>query len=218
MKPQKDNRRRFLKRGAAMAGVAVGALRPASAQGGMSPDSVSPGKHLPYGGRSRYETTERDYSKGGGQYQMSGSAGTPLEDLHGIITPSSLHFVISHGATPPDFDPKEHRLLIQGMVDRPLIFSLEELKRLPSISRRQQLLSTLFRAISQWNGASNAHGIARANQLQRMDRGAALSPTSRGRHARRSPLADRGRSRRGLDDQHPVRAICRGHGGLRPER
>ena len=56
---------------------------------------------------------------------MCGSAGTPLEDLHGIITPSPLHFVISHGATPPDFDPKEHRLLIQGMVNRPLIFTLE---------------------------------------------------------------------------------------------
>ena len=137
MKLKKGDRRRFLKKGAAMAGVAVGALRPASAQrsSGLSPDSISPGKHLPYGVRSRFETTERDYSKGGGQYQMSGSAGTPLQDLHGIITPSPLHFVISHGATPPDFDPKEHRLLIQGMVDRPLIFTLEELKRLPSVSR-----------------------------------------------------------------------------------
>jgi sulfane dehydrogenase subunit SoxC len=137
MKLKKGDRRRFLKRGAAMAGVALGALRPASGQrsSAMNPDSISPGKHLPYGLRSRFETTQRDYSKGGGQYQMSGSAGTPLEDLHGIITPSPLHFVISHGATPPDFDPKEHRVLIQGMVDRPLIFTLEELKRLPSISR-----------------------------------------------------------------------------------
>ena len=120
-----------------MAGVALGALRPTRGQtgSGMSPDSVSPGKHLPYGVHSRFETTERDYYRGSGQYTMGGSAGTPLEDLHGIITPSPLHFVISHGATPPDYDPKEHRLLIQGMVDRPLIFTLEELKRLPSVSR-----------------------------------------------------------------------------------
>ena len=108
MKLKKDDRRRFLKRGAAMAGVALGALRPASGQSssGMSPDSVSPGKHLPYGVHSRFETTARDYSLTKTPYRMSGSAGTPLEDLHGIITPSPLHFVISHGATPPDFDPK----------------------------------------------------------------------------------------------------------------
>ena len=31
--------------------------------------------------------------------------------------------------------PGEHRLLIHGMVDRPLIFTMEELKRLPSVSR-----------------------------------------------------------------------------------
>ena len=60
---------------------------------------------------------------------------TPLQDSVGMITPSSLHFVISHGYEPPDIDPREHRLLIHGMVDRPLIFTLEELKRLPSVSR-----------------------------------------------------------------------------------
>ena len=97
MKLKKDDRRRFLKRGAAMAGVALGALRPARGQrsSGMSPDSVSPGKHLPYGVRSRFEDTQRDYSKGGGKYQMSGSEGTPLEDLNGIITPSPLHCITS---------------------------------------------------------------------------------------------------------------------------
>ncbi len=137
MKIKKSGRRRFLKEGAAVAGVAVGALRPASGQtgSGMGPDSISAGKHLTYGVRSRFDTVARDYSKGGGTYNMSGSAGTPLQDLDGIITPSGLHFVISHGAIPPDFDPQQHRLLIQGMVDRPLIFTLDELKRLPSVSR-----------------------------------------------------------------------------------
>ena len=113
----------------------MGALRPSSGQSGLSPDSISPGVHKPYGVRSSFETTHRDYSKGGGPYHMSGSAGTPLEDLHGIITPSALHYTISHGATPPDFDPKQHRLIVQGMVARPLIFTMDELKRLPSTSR-----------------------------------------------------------------------------------
>jgi len=53
----------------------------------------------------------------------------------GIITPASLHFVLSHGYDPPDIDPRQHRLMIHGMVDRPLIFTLEELERLPSVSR-----------------------------------------------------------------------------------
>ena len=35
----------------------------------------------------------------------------------------------------PEIDPDEHRLLIHGMVDRPLVFTMAELKRLPSVSR-----------------------------------------------------------------------------------
>jgi sulfane dehydrogenase subunit SoxC len=60
---------------------------------------------------------------------------TPTQDSVGIITPASLHFVIAHGYEPPDIDPNEHRLLIHGMVDHPLIFTLDELKRLPSVTR-----------------------------------------------------------------------------------
>src|SRR6185437_14172188 len=39
------------------------------------------------------------------------------------------------GSIVPDLDPKEHRLLIHGMVDRPLEFTMDELKRFPSVSR-----------------------------------------------------------------------------------
>jgi sulfane dehydrogenase subunit SoxC len=52
-----------------------------------------------------------------------------------MITASSLHFTISHGFEPPDIDPKEHHLLIHGMVERPLMFSMDELKRLPFVTR-----------------------------------------------------------------------------------
>jgi sulfane dehydrogenase subunit SoxC len=58
----------------------------------------------------------------------------PLQDLHGIVTPSSLHFERHHNGVPV-IDPARHRLLIHGQVDRPLIFTVEELKRLPSASR-----------------------------------------------------------------------------------
>jgi len=58
-----------------------------------------------------------------------------LQEVAGIITPPALHFIVSHGYEPPDIDPQQHRLLIHGMVERPLIFTLDELKRLPSVSR-----------------------------------------------------------------------------------
>ena len=55
--------------------------------------------------------------------------------MPGIITPAQLHFVQQHPSHLPDIDAQQHRLTIHGMVDRPLSFSLEDLKRLPSVSR-----------------------------------------------------------------------------------
>ena len=53
-----------------------------------------------------------------------------------MITPSSLHYVATtRGSYIPDIDPREHRLMIHGMVDCPLTFTLEDLKRLPSVTR-----------------------------------------------------------------------------------
>ena len=60
---------------------------------------------------------------------------TPLQDYRGIITPASLHFVQYHASHFPDIDPQQHRLTIHGLVDRPLSFSMDELRRLPSVSR-----------------------------------------------------------------------------------
>jgi len=55
---------------------------------------------------------------------------TPLQDSVGIITPSSLHYTATRrGAFVPDIDPRKHRLMLHGLVERPLIFTLEELKR-----------------------------------------------------------------------------------------
>ena len=61
---------------------------------------------------------------------------TPLQDSVGVITPSSLHYVATtRGAFLPDIDPREHRLMIHGLVDRPLTFTMDDLKRLPSVTR-----------------------------------------------------------------------------------
>jgi sulfane dehydrogenase subunit SoxC len=59
---------------------------------------------------------------------------TPLEHLDGIITPSRLHFERHHSGIPA-IDPGQHRLVIHGMVERPLSFSLDALARYPTVSR-----------------------------------------------------------------------------------
>jgi len=62
------------------------------------------------------------------------SSGTPHQDLYGTITPSDLHFERHHGGV-PEIDPKNYSLLVHGMVERPTIFTLADLKRFPSVSR-----------------------------------------------------------------------------------
>jgi sulfane dehydrogenase subunit SoxC len=61
---------------------------------------------------------------------------SPLQDSVGVITPSSLHyFATTRGSFLPDIDPREHSLMIHGLVDRPLTFTMADLKRLPSVTR-----------------------------------------------------------------------------------
>jgi sulfane dehydrogenase subunit SoxC len=64
----------------------------------------------------------------------SGSSRTPLEALDGMITPNGLHYERHHSGV-PDIDPAKHRLLIHGLVKRPLIFTVEALLRYPMVSR-----------------------------------------------------------------------------------
>ena len=137
MKAKKHGRRRFLKEGAALAGLAVGAgvARSASGQAlGSETSAVPPGDTSAYGVRSRFVKTVRT---AGGTFSSTEAWSTPLQDLTGFITPPALHFVVYRGTDIPDIDPRQHRLLIHGLVNRPLIFTLEELKRLPSESRIQ---------------------------------------------------------------------------------
>lgn len=68
----------------------------------------------------------------------TGVSRTPLEFLDGLITPSRLHFERHHSGI-PDIDPDQHRLVIHGMVERPLSFSLDTLARYPMQSRIQFL-------------------------------------------------------------------------------
>lgn len=62
------------------------------------------------------------------------SSRTPLQDLHGTITPSDLHYERHHAGVAV-VDPVAYRLTVHGMVDRPLTFTLEDLKRFPAATR-----------------------------------------------------------------------------------
>ena len=82
------------------------------------------------GTRSPYETIERMVAAP----TPAGVSFTPLEKLSGIITPSDLHFERHHAGVPA-IDPHAYELLIHGLVERPLKFSLADLKRFPAVSR-----------------------------------------------------------------------------------
>ncbi len=60
-------------------------------------------------------------------------SGTPLQHLEGTITPNGLHYEVHHGGR-PKLDPARHRLMIHGLVERPLAFDLESLTRYPTLS------------------------------------------------------------------------------------
>ena len=78
------------------------------------------------GGRSPAENLKRTPSPT--------SSRTPLQDLHGTITPSDLHYERHHAGVAV-VDPQRYRLLVHGMVDRALTFTLEDLKRFPATTR-----------------------------------------------------------------------------------
>ena len=59
---------------------------------------------------------------------------TPLQKLHGIITPNGLHFERHHGGI-PEINPDLHRLVIHGLVDRPIILTMNDIVRFPAVSQ-----------------------------------------------------------------------------------
>jgi len=81
-----------------------------------------------YGLRSQFETEVR-------WVNPTKTAGfSPLQNSYGTITPSGLHYERHHGGI-PNIDPARHGLVIHGMVDRPMRYSLADLRRFPTVSR-----------------------------------------------------------------------------------
>ena len=141
MASKRPARREFLKSGAALAGgFTLGAAAPVMGQTPTHPEMIKGDKdQIPYGDRSKFVNSVRIAHGGRPSPDAFGlyfHIASPLQDSVGVITPSSLHFVgTTRGSYIPQIDPREHSLLIHGMVDRPLTFTMEDLKRLPSVTR-----------------------------------------------------------------------------------
>jgi sulfane dehydrogenase subunit SoxC len=130
MSSQGQTRRQFLKDGAAAAalsGLALGGIPSASAQTAAGFEGKGSGSGF-------YDPSFTDKFWPENSEHPEGRW-TPLADLVGMITPSHLHFSANHGNPTPNIDAQQHRLLIHGMVDRPMMFTMDDLKRLPSVSR-----------------------------------------------------------------------------------
>src|ERR1700753_2136124 len=88
----------------------------------------------PYGTPSPFEKgLVKNISKNLKQY-ISASGRAPLGDLDGIITPNGLFYERHHGGA-PTIDPAQHRVMLYVWVDKPLIFTMEDIRRFPSESR-----------------------------------------------------------------------------------
>ena len=135
-----DGRRGFLKQGAALVtgAASAGLAQGAAAQGlaGQPWEHVYGAAFSGYGQPSRFEqpVVRHIFKPYGDLAPGTGAALAPIESLDGIITPSSLHNIRNHGGT-PDIDPKQHQLLLHGLVARPITFSMESLWNYPMTTR-----------------------------------------------------------------------------------
>lgn len=88
-----------------------------------------------YGKPSKFElNVQRRQSPGLTQTTQASVSFAPLQSLFGIVTPSGLHFERHHQGW-WDIDPSKHRFMINGMVKTPKVFTMDEIMRLPTVSR-----------------------------------------------------------------------------------
>lgn len=157
--PNGQSRRWFLRAAAAFAAVLAPWRSRAAAQAALgAPVSAS-------GSRSRFEKAGRLFRAT--RTPQATSSFTPLGESYGIITPSSLHFERHHAGV-PDLDPAAHTLTIHGFVDRPLVFSMGDLRRLPSASRIL-FIECAGNSSSEWRGAGApnvqlSHGLTSCSE------------------------------------------------------
>jgi sulfane dehydrogenase subunit SoxC len=142
-----SGRREFLRNALLAAGAATGAPALAQGQGEKlilepQPQATSLGQPVAvtgYGMPSKHERNlMRRESPGLTRVGAASVSFSPLQGMFGIITASGLHFERHHQGW-HDLDPSGHRLMINGsddrLVKRPSIFTIDDLMRMPSVSR-----------------------------------------------------------------------------------
>jgi sulfane dehydrogenase subunit SoxC len=89
----------------------------------------------PYGLPSRYEANlQRRQSPGLTRVDAASVSFAPLQGFFGIITPNGLHFERHHQGW-HDIDPTQHRLMVNGLVREAKVYTMDDLMRLPGVSR-----------------------------------------------------------------------------------
>jgi sulfane dehydrogenase subunit SoxC len=100
-----------------------------------------------YGSRSQFETELR--WRFPTPNDLTSWSMTPLDKMLGNLTPSGLHFERHHGGI-PTIDPARHSLVVHGMVDTPKKFSIDDLKRFPSVTRKH-FIECSGNGLTEWN-------------------------------------------------------------------
>ena len=146
MEQARRARRAFMGKALAMgagASAAAGAARAQQPQGdpailNLPAHTKSLGQPVAargYGLPSQWEKNlQRRESPGLARVGAASVSFTPLQGLFGIITPNGLHFERHHQGW-FDIDPSGHRLMVMGLVKEPRVFTMDDLMRLPSVSR-----------------------------------------------------------------------------------
>jgi sulfane dehydrogenase subunit SoxC len=159
-----DFSRRHLLSAAGLAGAGLALSRGASAAGAATPDPLITEvqdwqRYLgdgidkrPYGLPSKFEkhVIRRDVSWLTASAESSVNF-TPLHELDGIITPSGLCFERHHGGV-AEIDPTKHRLMINGLVEKPLVFTMGDIRRMPR-TNRIYFLECAANSGMEWRGA-----------------------------------------------------------------
>jgi len=157
------SRRWFLGLGAAWSAALAACRNKPASDAASFPDARVPGAPIrAYGDRSPFEHSKRLVRTDTRVPLEEASSQTPLHDTYGIITPSSLHFERHHSGVPL-IDPAAHTLTIHGLVERPLVFTVDEIKRLPSVSRIH-FVECSGNSSSEWR-SSGATDLQRAHGL-----------------------------------------------------
>ncbi|AEV35874.1 Sulfur oxidation molybdopterin C protein, SoxC [Pseudovibrio sp. FO-BEG1] len=107
---------------------------------------------MPYGMPSKFEAhVKRRTVEWLTADRVSSINFTPLHELDGIITPNGLCFERHHGGV-AHVDPAQHRLMINGLVDKELVFTMEDILRFPR-ENRVYFLECAANSGMEWRGA-----------------------------------------------------------------